>query len=166
MVQFYVIDAMHNLLLATANNMMRIWCENGILSSLDLQSVQYVINSIVVPVDVGRIPSNVASSFYGFTADQWRNWTCIFSPVVLKNIIAPEHLCCWLLFVKATSILCSRTISFDDIEVADRYLILFCKEIEKLYGALSCTPNMHLHLYLRDCIINYGPVYSFLVFCL
>ena len=62
-VQFHVIDAMHNLLLGTAKNMMHIWCENGILSSRDLQSVQYVINSIVVPVDVGRIPSNVASSF-------------------------------------------------------------------------------------------------------
>ena len=77
MVQFHVIDAMHNLLLGMANNMMRIWCENGILSSRDLQSVQYVINSIVVSVDVGRIPSNVASSFYVFTADQWRNWACI-----------------------------------------------------------------------------------------
>ena len=84
-VQFHVIDAMHNLLLGMAKNMMRIWCENGIIASCDLQSIQYTINSIVVPGDVGRIPSNVASSCYGFTADQWRNWTCIFSPAVLKH---------------------------------------------------------------------------------
>lgn len=77
-VRFHVVDAIHNLLLGTAKNMMWIWCENGIISQRDMLQIQSIINSIVVPVDVGRIPSNVASSFSGFTADQWRNWTCIF----------------------------------------------------------------------------------------
>ena len=66
---------MHNLLLGTAKNVTRIWSETGLLTSSDLQNIQNKVNSINVPVDVGRIPSNIASSFYGFTADQWRNWT-------------------------------------------------------------------------------------------
>ena len=28
----------------------------------------------------------------------------------------------------------------------------------------SCTPNIHLHLHLHDCILDYGPVYSFWCF--
>ena len=84
--------------------------------------------------------------------------------IVLKDVTAPDHLRCWLLFVKATSILCSRTVSIDDTNAADQYLVLFCKEFEKLYGPRCCTPNMHLHLHLRDCVLDYGPVYSFWCF--
>ena len=72
-VRFHVVDAMHNLLLGTAKNVTRIWCETGILTSKALHGIQSVVNSITVPVDVGRIPSNIAASYYGFTADQWRN---------------------------------------------------------------------------------------------
>ena len=156
-VRFHVIDAMHNQLLGTAKNVTRIWCELGLLTSRDLQSMQRTVNSINVPADMGRIPSNIGSSFYGFTADQWRNWTCIYSSVVLKNILPAEHLRCWLLFVKATSILCNRIISVHNVKLADSYLVLFCKEFEKLYGSQYCTPNMHLHLHLNDCILDYGP---------
>ena len=163
-VRYHVIDAMHNLLLGTAKNVTRIWCESGLLSSNDLQKIQQHVNAINVPLDIGRIPSNIASSFHGFTADQWRSWTCIYSPVLLKNVLSPEHLRCWLLFVKATSMLCTRTISIHDVKVADSFLTLFCKEFEKLYGPHKCTPNMHLHLHLCDCVLDYGPVYSFWCF--
>ena len=126
---------------------------------------QYEIWKYHAPGDVGRIPSNIASSCYGFTADQWRNWTCIFSAVVLKDILPSPHLRCWLLFVKATSILCNRMITLSNVRLADNYL-LFCKEFEKLYGAQRFTPNMHLNLHLQDCILDYGPVYSFWCFAL
>lgn len=87
-------DAMHNLLLGTAKNVTRIWCGKGILSSRDMLTIQATINSIVVPVDVGRIPSNVASSFHGFTADQWRNWTCIlFSRMLLHQTTCAAGFC-------------------------------------------------------------------------
>ena len=98
------IDVMHNLLLGTAKNVTWIWC------SLTSHHMQYMQRTVNVPVDMGRTPSNIGSSFYGFTADQWRNWTCIYSSVVLKSILPTEHLHCWLLFVKATSILCNRII--------------------------------------------------------
>ena len=52
-----------------------------------------------------------SSSFSGFTADQWRNWTAIFSSVALKGILPPAHLRCWLLFVRACTILCTRLIN-------------------------------------------------------
>ena len=132
-VRFHVVDAMHNLLLGTAKNVTRIWCESGLLSPRDLQTIQNNVNAINVPVDIGRILSNISSSYYGFTADQWRNWTCIFSPVVLKSVLPADHLRCWLLFVKATSILCTRIISIHNVKLADSYLVMFCKEFEKLY---------------------------------
>ena len=67
--RFHVVDAMHNLLLGTAKNITRIWCETGVLSRTDFETIQTTVNSINVPVDVGRIPSKIASMklfrFYG-----------------------------------------------------------------------------------------------------
>ena len=31
----------------------------------------------------------------------------------------------------------------------------------KLYGAEMCTPNMHVHLHLKQCLLDYGPLAAF-----
>ena len=33
-----------------------------------------------------------------------------------------------------------------------------------IYGAKSSTPNMHLHIHLKDSLLDYGPVYAFWLF--
>ena len=78
-IRFCVIDPMHNLYLGTAKKMIEIWMENGILTEEKLKEVQTRVDSIEVASDIGRIPSKIASSFCGFTADQWKNWTNLFS---------------------------------------------------------------------------------------
>ena len=45
----------------------------------DLNVIQQKVNSFVTPDNVGCVSSKIASSFSGFTAVQWRNWTLIFS---------------------------------------------------------------------------------------
>ena len=37
----------------------------------------------------------------------------------------------------------------------------FCQEFEDIYGKEFCTPNMHLQLHLKRCIMDFGTVYSF-----
>ena len=81
---------------------------------------------IVTPRSVGRIPLKISSSFSGFTADQWRNWTTVLSPIALKNILPANHLHCWLLFVHACNLICKRTLSTQMIEEIDKYLVKFC----------------------------------------
>ena len=34
-----------------------------------------------------------------------------------------------------------------------------------LYGKEKVTPNMHLHLHLKDCLLDFGHIYSFWHFC-
>ena len=74
-----VIDPMHNLLLGTAKHMLSVWKSCGILDDKDFHSIQAVVDSFITPNDVGRIPSRIASGFSGFTAEQWRNWTLLYS---------------------------------------------------------------------------------------
>ena len=46
----------------------------------------------------------------------------------------------------------------------DHHLITFCKMVEQLFGISACTPNLHLHGYLQECFLDYGPSDSFWLF--
>ena len=82
----------------------------------------------------------------------------------LNNILDHEHLECWHHFVIACTIYCSRVITIENVKTADQYIMKFCETFENLYGSQKCTPNMHLHGHLLECILDYGPVYSFWCF--
>ena len=78
-----------------------------------------------------------------------------FSSVALKGLLDPIHLRCWLLFVRACYLICYRIITTEVIDEIHLYLVQFCKLFEDLYGADACTPNIHLHLYLKECLLHY-----------
>lgn len=163
-VRMVVIDPMHNILLGTSKHVFAVWKYLGILSKKDFETLQNRIDNVKVPQDLGRIPSNITSGFSGFTADQWKNWTTVYSLFCLKGLIGEDHYDMWYDFVQACSILCSRIISVEKVKKADDYLMTFLHKFERLYGPQHCTPNMHLHLHLKECIFDYGPVYSFWCF--
>lgn len=51
-----------------------------------------------------------------------------------------------------------------DVDAADALLKKFCTKFEELYGAENCTPNLHLHLHLKDCLMDFGPPHAFWCF--
>ena len=88
------------------------------------------------------------------------SWTCCVNHVFRKFQFSPcvQY---WLLFVKACTLLCTRTLAKSRIEEAHQYLKLFCTQFETVNGEEFCTPNMHLHLHLSECLLDYGPLYGF-----
>lgn len=163
-VRMCVIDPMHNLLLGTGRHMIAVWKELKLINDSDLDGMQEKVNSFVTPDDVGRIPSKIASSFSGFTAEQWRNWILIFSQYSLKEVLPYQHYKCWHLFVKACYAFCRRSIRLEDVEQGDKFIIEFCNKFQDLYGERHCNINLHLHTHLASCILEFGPVYSFWLF--
>lgn len=122
------------------------------------------MDSIKVPPNVGRIPHKINSNFSGFTADQWKNWICMYSVLCLKDTLRSDHYECWSLFVDACFLLIQPSLSRNDLTKADEKLLEFCKLYEQLYGKEKCTPNMHMHHHLRESVLNYGPVHAFWCF--
>ena len=159
-IRFGIIDPMHNLLLGTPKHVFSLWVEQGRLSKHDLDSIQEQCAMFKIPYDIGRLPVKIGSNFAGFSADQWRTWTTVLSAVLLKGILPERDYTCWILYVNACRILCSRIITTSDIRTAHGYLLLFCKKVETIYGKSVCTANMHLHLHLAECLQDYGPVHS------
>ena len=164
-IKWTIIDPMHNLFLGTAKRILQTqWVDKGLINQNDFATIQDRISACVLPVSVGRIPRKISSAFYSLTADEWKNWTLLFSLLMLHDILPPEHLACWKLFVSACQIYCSSFVSIVDIEKAQEYMNAFFQSAETLYGAKFLTLNTHLHLHLAECFLDYGPCYGFWLF--
>ena len=85
--QMTVIDPMHNLLLGTAKYILNVWKELQFLSAKDFVEIQNLVDSFVVPSDIGRIRLKIASGFAEFTADQWRSWIVYYSLPALNPLM-------------------------------------------------------------------------------
>ena len=138
--------------------------ETWLLNMDDLDKIDKRCRCFQVPSSIGRVPINIASNYGGFKAAQWQTWIIVYSPIVLKGLIPDNHLQCWLLFVRACAILSQRILKVSSIDTSDLLLLRFCRKFKALYGPESCTPNLHLHLHLKDCLLDYGPAHSFWCF--
>ena len=129
-----------------------------------MASIQEKLDKIKAPSSVGRMPKKIGNSYGGFTADQWKTFTVLFSIFALHNVLPAPDLELWRYFVLGCMYICSPVITQTKAMLANSCLLNFCKGFEQLYGEHRVTPNMHLHTHLVDCILDYGPVYSFWLF--
>jgi len=163
--RFAIIDPMHNLLLGTPKRILhREWLQNGLISKKSLEEIQEVVCNCTVPNGLGRIPLKISSNFSNLTADEWKNWTLLFSPFVLHNYLPPDHLECWQSYISACKIYCSSLLTLDDINRAAELMRSFFISAESLYGASFLSINTHLHLHLPDVYKDYGPCYGYWLF--
>jgi len=166
-VRFTVVDPMHNLFMGSAKHIMQnVWLkeERALLSDVNLKRIQQKVDEVQFPSGLGRLPNKIATSFGGFTADQWKTWTLIMSIYALKGELSGDHLEVWRAFVIACQILCSPFITVRDAMKADSLLKTFCTQFQRLYGSQEVTPNMHMHTHLSECVLDFGPVYAFWLF--
>lgn len=164
-IRMTITDPMHNLYLGTAKRILKkVWIEQNLISTKQFEVIQARVDSVRVPGKLGRIPSKIASSFSGFTADQFKNWTNIYSLFALRDILSTEDFECWRHFVLASRLLNQMQLSQSDVQLADALLLQFCKRVERMYGGAIITPNMHMHCHLKECILDYGTIYGFWLF--
>ena len=133
-IRMCIVDPMHNLLLGTAKHMMSVWVELGLTTSSNYKEIQSKVDSFSTPQDIGRIPTKIETGFSSFKADQWRNWTSIFSLYCLKGLLPFRHYNCWLLFVKACHLLCCRSITLGDLQEQTSYYLSFVKVLKSYMG--------------------------------
>ena len=163
-IEMCVIDPMHNLFLGTAKRVFSKWVENNIITKEGLDTVQSKMNEISSLSDIGRLPGNIKSNYGGYTAAQWKNFVLLFSMYSLKDVLPHEHLHYWQSFVLACRLLCKPCITKTELKMADCKLLDFLKEYERINGKMAISPNMHLHLHLKECVENYGSIYGFWLF--
>ena len=161
-----IVDPMHNLYIGTAKHIfLRVWIKRGILDSSALQMINQHISSIAVPayVTFSSLPSMIEHCA-SFTAEQMMIWVNYYSLFCLFDILPKNDYECWRHFVLASQLLSKQSPTENDILIADKVLLLFCRRFETIYGEEAVTPNMHMHGHLAECILEYGPMSSFWLF--
>ena len=163
--RYAIIDPMHNLLLGTPKRLFtKQWVSSGLLNKTALEVIQDIVNKCIVPSGIGRIPHKISSNFTKLTADEWKNWTLLFSPIALHNYLPIDDFKCWQLYVSACSIYCSSILTIQDINRADELMKSFFVAAQTLYGPSFLSINMHLHLHLQEMFKHYGPCYGYWLF--
>ena len=125
-VRFSIIDPMHNMFLGTTKRILhQQWLESGLISRKQLDEIQTIVAKCKIPCSAGRIPYKIASAFKSLTAEEWKNWTLLFSLIALKNVLPEDHLQCWQKYVSACSIFCSSILTLNEINTADNLMKSF-----------------------------------------
>ena len=57
------------------------------LSSKGLETIEYQDKTMEISSDLGRLPANISTNHGSYTAEQWKNWTLLYSLVCLKGIL-------------------------------------------------------------------------------
>ena len=165
LVNFHIIDPMHNMFLGTAKNMLKwIWPNENGLTRSQLDSIQQQVDQTIVPPEVGRIPHKIASCFANFTSDKLKNWTLYYSSFCMKPVLPDASYRCWMLFVEACHTFCQPVLHIRDISRGHELMMRFCRMFEDIYGSDKVMPNMHLHTHILDYIMNYGTFNAFWLF--
>ena len=116
-----VIDTMHNLFLGTGKHVIKdIWIGLQMISESQFEVIQARMDRMVIPTGIGRIPYKIRSGFSSFTADQLKNWINLFS---LQDILTGDDLEVWRHFILACRIFSSKSVTTDDLNIADALLM-------------------------------------------
>lgn len=154
-VRGHTVDPMHAVFLGLAKHSTRIWKERGILGPAVFPVIQERVDQMAVPSKIGRIPRNISAGFASFTADEWKHWILLFPLYALFGLIPEADFNCWGKLVLACRLFCLPVISRTQVNEAHVILANFCRTFHTLYGTESCTPNMHMSLHLKQCMLDF-----------
>ena len=138
-VLMHVTDPMHSLMLGIAKHASKTWIEVGKLNDAKLLQIDNHQKLMKIPTDVGRIVHSNSKSHKSMKADEWENWTLIYSMFCLRNILPDRDITVWSFFVKACMMLCKRSITIAEISQGHELLTMYCKQFEILYGTNNCS---------------------------
>ena len=141
---------MHNLLLGTTKYTFKAWVETDILKTHNLEKIDKRIRMLKLPSDNGKVSKSISKSYKSMKAGEWTHWILVYSIYCLHGILPTEHFNMWKMFVCAHGIVLKRSITKKKVNDAHNLLTMFCSTYTKLFGKEFCSPNMHLHLHLKD----------------
>lgn len=164
LVRCTVIDPMHNLFLSTVKRITDRGMEEGILPPRVLTSLQKIADSNLVWPEFKALCYKIKSGFPSMKAAEWRSWRVLYAPYVLNGVVPSHYLDNFMMFVDACRLLAKPSVSFADLDTAHNYLLSSCCGCERIYGKDFITPNVHMHIRLKEIFRDFGLAYAFWLF--
>jgi len=126
-VQYHVVDPMHNIFLGIAKHALKTWKDLHVIDEKHYAVIQEKVDSMNPPFKLGRIPRKIGSGFASFTADEWKYWILMYSLYSLHGVLPDNHYKCWCLFVDACRLLCLPVVTESQVNAAHTHLVNYCK---------------------------------------
>ncbi|OAD66367.1 hypothetical protein PHYBLDRAFT_152439 [Phycomyces blakesleeanus NRRL 1555(-)] len=155
---------MHNLFLGTAKRMMEKWREEGLITSKHLAEMQQDADSMIIPLGITPLHNKIGKGFLFMKADEWKSWCLVYSPVLLADHLLSEDLSDWMEFVHTCKYLARPNITVKDLSHVHDFLESFGQKCQVRFGKDFISPNMYLHLHLKETVLNFDPVYGYWLF--
>ena len=131
------------------------------MNAKKLEKIDRRMKEIKLPPGYGTLPSAISSAFHSMKSDEYKTWVLFVSLFALRDVIPKHHFNMWQVFVRACKLLLKPYITNEEVNTAHDLLKLFNITYERIVGKEFCTPNMHMQLHIRQCILDFGPVYAF-----
>ena len=164
-VKHHVIDPMHCLFLGVAKHMWKLWAVRmELFSAKDLAIINERLEMMSKATESMWLPKNIGSNWGAWTAHEWKGWTLTYSMYCLKGVLDDKYLKVWQTFVLACSNLIRPYLAKHEVDLGNLLLIKFATQVEEIHGKSCVTPNMHLMIHIKGCILDYGSVYAFWLF--
>ena len=90
----------------------------------------------------------------------FRSFLLFYGPIVSRGILAEEHYTHFIFLSEAIFILLGDSITYKELEQAERLLQHFCLMFSALYSEGKETINVHSLLHLADDVRNLGPLWT------
>jgi len=121
----FVVDYMHGVLLGVAKHMCSLWFESQPNANWYIgnkkNAVDRTLLTIKPPSNVTRTPRSIRCMAQ-WKASEWRNWLLFYSLFVLNGILPGVYFAHYVFLVEGISLLLSDSISYSDLDIAENYL--------------------------------------------
>ena len=118
------------------------------------------LTKVKPPSTISRMPRSISQHFKYWKASELRSWLLLYSVPVLLDVMSTLHLYHYSALVEAVYLLCTDSISIQDLEMSHKLLCFFVHMFESLYGERYLTLNMHSLLHLAETVKDIGPLWS------
>ncbi|OAD75971.1 hypothetical protein PHYBLDRAFT_59502 [Phycomyces blakesleeanus NRRL 1555(-)] len=160
-----IINLMYNPFVGTTKCIMEKWISTGLISNAHLIAMQDNANKLHVPIGYTSLRKKIIKTFPFIKADKWKSWCLVYSPTVLSDHLLQKHFDNWMCFVNACQYLAMPSLTYSNLAETHFCLELFGRNSQTLYGEQFITPNMYLHLHIKETVLNFGPAYGYWLFC-
>ena len=161
-VRFLAIDAMHNLYMGTAKNILKVWGRKGVV---DLVELQTRLRTLRIPRGIGRVLSsfenknkknNKPKKLKRLTAEELMTFVMLYSDQLLFGTVDSANYKMWKHFSAACRGSSGRLLYKVDVPKLQERYYKFLVAFEELHPE-DCKPNMHLGHESFLSLMDYGP---------
>lgn len=169
MAKSFCVDYMHCVLLGVVKNLLQFWTDPKwkkhpyFLQKSKRTVLSSRLTNIKPPTYISRAPRSL-EYIKLFKSSEYRSLLLYYLPVCLDRLLPEKYLSHFRTLSSCIYTLLQPSLSSHTLKETEEKMRKFVHNYEQYYGKLNMTMNVHSLLHLVECVVNFGPLWSFSMF--